>query len=115
MVMRNIFGNVVLPSEAPSVIVRLVLVELHDVSLIDAPSIVISVQQLSDIPIYPSVKLPFSIITSEVISGRSLSLRAHVDIAGDGIVSSGDLVTTISYPVNCTGDQGPFELMVQVV
>lgn len=115
MVTRRINGNIILPINAPSINARLVIVELHDVSLLDAPSVIIARQQWTDVPISPLNQIPFSISASESNSTQSLSLRAHVNMAGDGVVSSGDLITTASHPINSTGDQVQIELPVHII
>jgi putative lipoprotein len=115
MVIRRIDGNIILPINAPSINARLVIVELHDVSLLDAPSVVIARQQWINVPIGPSNQMPFSIPAPESNSRQSLSLRAHVNMAGDGVVASGDLITTASHPINSTGDQGQIELPVHLI
>jgi len=59
MAMRKIYGNVIFPPNAPSVSARLVLIKVHDVSLLDAPSVVISMQRLSNTPIHPFTTVHF--------------------------------------------------------
>jgi putative lipoprotein len=112
---RRIGGNIILPVNAPSVNAKLVVVELHDVSLIDAPSVVISSQQLLDIPIHPLGRISFSFLAPESNLQTSLTLRVHVSMAGDGIVSPGDFMTTASHQIANTGDRQQVELPVQLI
>ena len=115
MAMRKVFGTIVFPTDAPRVNAQLMRVELLDVSLLDAPSEVFAEVRQSDVLVYPLARIPFEIVAPAAAEGRSLSLRVHVDLSGDGEVSRGDLITTISYPVPRTGDCGPLELSVQAV
>lgn len=113
--MRVVHGNIVLPSDALSLEARVVLIELRDVSILDAPSQVMATQRLEGVPLKPHARIPFSLEVPEVEAARALSLRVHVDVDGDGRVAPGDLLTTAAYPVPTAGDFGPLEVRVMMV
>lgn len=97
--MRKLRGHILLPDNAPAAKAGMVLVELRDVSVADAPSKVVASQKRKQVPLKPGAKLPFELNVPDVDPSRSLSLRAHVSLAGEDRTASGDLLTTESYPV----------------
>ena len=113
--MRRIFGQLVLPSNAPSVCVGSALVELRDVSRADAPSKVLANQRQAGISIHPGARIPFEFMAPEGAAGCALDLRAHIDVTGDGVVAAGDLLSTTSNPVSATDDHGPAQVLVQLI
>jgi uncharacterized lipoprotein YbaY len=113
--MRKVMGFVMLPEDAPEARAGLVLIEVRDVSLMDAPSVVIAEDRLDDVGLEPGGAIPFSVETPEVARSRSLSLRVHISLDGSGRVKSGDLLTTQNYPVPDKGTPPPISVRVQVI
>src|SRR5437868_2630966 len=97
--MRTVTGKIVLPANTPTVNASLVLIEVRDVSLADAPSTVVAEERLSNVALRPNGEIRFKIPVREVESNRTLSLRVHVDLDGSGRVKSGDLLTTANHPI----------------
>jgi putative lipoprotein len=77
------------------------VVQVEDVSRADAPSTVVGEQVLRNVALHPGQAVPFRVeVPADAIDERrSYSIRAHVDVGGTGVVESGDLVSTESYPV----------------
>lgn len=90
--MRTITGHIVFPGNAPRRKARRITVELHDVSLQDAPSKMLTQTLLEDVAIKPGSSAAFTIDAPE--ASRGVAFRVHVDWDGDGKVSAGDLLTT---------------------
>ena len=97
--MKEYKGRIILPANTPSGWAQKIVIEVRDVSLADAPSILIAEEQLHDIMLAPNKKIEFKIGVPEVTSKQSLSFRVHISKDGDDHVKSGDLLTAISYPV----------------
>jgi putative lipoprotein len=110
--MQSIHGEIVLPPDAPTGRAGEVVVELRDVTLLDAPSRVIAEQRLRDVPLHPGGRIPFRLEAPEVPPGGSFSVRAHVDIDGSGRVAPGDFLTTTSHPVPAGGPRAPMTVRV---
>jgi putative lipoprotein len=113
--MRILQGDLVLPREIPSRTADHVLVEIRDVSLADAPSTVVALQELQQVPIVSGGRIPYQLSVPEMSTARSLALRAHVSIKGGAHVAPGDLLTTALYPVPSTGELLPLEAQLEVV
>ena len=97
--MKEYKGKILLPANAPSWQAQKIFIEVRDVSLADAPSILIAKEQLNDIKLTPDKKISFEIRVPEVESKQSLSFRVHISKDGDDRVKPGDLITTINYPL----------------
>ncbi|MEU5235973.1 YbaY family lipoprotein [Streptomyces lydicus] len=91
---RLVRGVVALPAEAPATPAARVLVEVRDVSLADAPSTVVAAQVLTDVPLAPHGRFPFSVEVPDLDPAGTYGLRVHIDLAGTGSVESGDLINT---------------------
>jgi putative lipoprotein len=113
--MRKVMGFVMLPLDAPETRAGLTLIEVRDVSLLDAPSVVIAEERLVDVRLEPGGAIPFSVDTPEVEATQSLSLRVHISVDGSGRVQKGDLLTTMHYPVPDRGTPRPMQVLVQVI
>lgn len=113
--MRTIAGNIIVPANAPAVKAGLILIEVRDTSLADAPSTVIAQQELTNIALKPNGRIAFNLRAPEVAPNRSLSMRVHVSLDGSGIVKSGNLLTTASYSVPNVGDTPNLEIHVVVI
>lgn len=113
--MRSVSGELVLPPNAPSAVAALVLIELRDVSIQDAPSRVVAEQRLSRVRIAPGKVIAFRLKVPEAPGPTSLSLRAHVSLYGSTAVVAGDLLTTASHPVPLAGDVESVRVPLQVI
>ncbi|MFH8680369.1 YbaY family lipoprotein [Streptomyces lydicus] len=96
---RLVRGVVALPAETPATPAARVLVEVRDVSLADAPSTVVAAQVLTDVPLAPHGRFPFSVEVPDLDPAATYGLRVHIDLAGTGSVESGDLINTRSITV----------------
>lgn len=114
--MRTVRGEIVLPPDAPEVRSGLVLVEARDVSVMDAPSVVLAEQRLTDVAIRPGQRIPFELSVPEAGAGRTLALRAHISLDGrTDVVSRGDALSVTHIPVQPTGDVDDLEVPVRMV
>jgi putative lipoprotein len=111
---RRIHGLVEMPPDAPSA-TALVRVELRDVTYADDKSVVVAEAVSRDAVIGPGRRHAFELEAPESTSSTSLSLRCHVDLAGHGVVTPGDLVSNQSLPVPPVGDAGPLIVPVELV
>jgi putative lipoprotein len=97
---RTVRGEVVLPAGEPGERAARLVVQVEDVSRMDAPSQVIAEQQIDDVPLDgTSVAFEVAVPAGLVDERASYSVRVHVDVSGSGVVEQGDLITTQSYPV----------------
>src|SRR5438093_1663519 len=77
-----------------------IYVQLEDVSVADGPSVVLSQQVLHGVaPPEPGRAVAFRVSAGTLDPRRRYNLRVHVDLDGDGTVSSGGFVTVQRYPV----------------
>ena len=111
--MRTIRGEIVFPSNAPKRLARLVTIELHDISLADAPSKMVAETRLKDVQVRPDEDLPFTIKAPEEAQGAAF--RVHVDWDGDGRVSAGDLLTTQVIYAPGVGEGGAVQVPVTLI
>jgi uncharacterized lipoprotein YbaY len=102
-VSRRIDGSVVLPSDAPTAVAR-VIVEVRDVTYADAPAPVVASVALPNVAVQPNRRIPFELEAPEATAGQQFSLQCYVDITGGAILAAGDLVSTQSVPVPARGD-----------
>jgi putative lipoprotein len=102
---RTIRGDVAMPAGAPGERAARIVVQVEDVSRMDAPSIVVGEQQIEDVPL-DGGSVPFEVeVPAGLVDERgSYSVRVHVDVTGTGQVEHGDLITTQSYPVLTGGN-----------
>jgi uncharacterized lipoprotein YbaY len=108
-------GTIVLPQDAPEGKARLALVEARDVSVMDAPSVVVAERRSADVPIGPGKRIPFELEVPEAGGGRTLALRAHVSVDGTTAVSRGDAISVTHIPLPETGDVDGLEVPVRLV
>lgn len=104
-------GRVLLPQALTKS--ALTIVEVLDVTLADAPSIrkgKTTVAATGGAPIAYHVT-----VLAKIDPKHSYSVRAHVDVDGDGKVSKGDYVTTQSYPVLTHGFGWTADVSVHLV
>lgn len=112
--MRRIRGVITMPLDAPST-TALVRVQLRDVTYADAESVVVAQLLHPGAVILPGGRYPFELEAPESARTTSLSLRCHIDLAGTGAMTKGDLVSTQSVPVAPIGDVGPLTVPVELV
>lgn len=113
---RTFSGKLILPEDMHEADASDVLIEVRDVSLADAPSVVIAEKRLGPLPLRPGEAIEFTIEeVPEVEPRRRLSVRIHVDLDGSGRVTPGDLLTTTSNPVPAVGTPEPLEIRVTLI
>lgn len=111
--MRRVFGELMLPANAPEAVARKIVIELRDVSVLDAPSQVLATATQSKVAIQPGRRVPFELHAPDAAPGRTLNLRVHVSMAGGTAAagaSAGDLLTTESIAVPASGECGPLSV-----
>jgi putative lipoprotein len=113
--MRTVRGTVRLPADAPAAVAGLLLVEVRDVSVADAPSVVVATWRTTDVAVGPGSVLPFAIETPETEPGRTLALRAHLSLDGKETVARGDAISTSHVEVPSSGDADGVDVPVRVV
>ncbi len=113
--MRKIKGEVVLPADSPTKKAGLVIVEVRDVSVADAPSTVVAERHLKNVSLKPNGRIKFEIPVPELSDKRTYSLRVHVSHDGSTVVKSGDLLTTAHYPVPAEGTPAPLDVATTVI
>jgi uncharacterized lipoprotein YbaY len=113
---RTVRGSVVLPPDAPAGVAGLLLVEARDVSLQDAPSVVVAELRRAAVAVHPGGRLEFDLAVPDADpASRTLSLRAHVSIDGSDAVSTGDAITTSHIPLPAAGDVDGLDVPVRMV
>jgi uncharacterized lipoprotein YbaY len=109
-------GEIVFPpGDRPAQAAR-VVARIEDVSRADAPAKIVArhVQEKVVIPQGEKESLSFAIkYPASVDPGSRYAVRVHVDVSGTETVTSGDFVSTVSYPV--TSEQGDMTVRVQRV
>jgi putative lipoprotein len=113
--MRTINGQVNLPLNAPAVRAGLVLIEVRDTTLADAPSTLVAEQRLRRVPLKPNGRIRFNIAVPEVEPKRELSFRVHISLDGSGNIAPGDLLTTQIVSVPASGTRAPIEVPVTAI
>jgi uncharacterized lipoprotein YbaY len=103
---RAVRGRIALPPEIPAEKARAVVVQVEDVSRMDAPSEVLAQQRFENVDLEEGGELPFEVqVPADLVDQRRrYSMRVHVDVNGTGNVTKGDYVSTASYPVLTEGD-----------
>jgi len=97
--MRVVEVAVAVPPGTTAAFATVVTVEIRDVTRADAPSTVAGAQRAGNVVLAPGAELRFRVPVAEVDPRASYTVRVHVDVDGDGRVSTGDLITTVSHPV----------------
>ncbi len=92
-------------------------VRLEDVSVADAPARVVAEDTRRDVSFDPQSEesLKFAIEGAEPDLKASYSVRAHIDLDGDGQVSRGDFISMQSYPVLTFGYPRQVSVLVRRV
>ncbi len=112
---RILQGTIVLPENTPTGEYPRIRVEVRDVSVADAPSIVVAATELQDVTVGPGTMLAFELPVPEQNRSQSLSVRVHVSRNGSLSTQQGDLVSTASYPVAAIGPVAALRIPVRVV
>jgi putative lipoprotein len=113
--MRLLTGTIALPPNAPSRPAALTLIEIRDVSVADAPSVVVAQKRLSSMVIVPNALVTFQIEVPEVADNQSLALRIHISMDGDAQPKPGDLLSVSRYAVPSRGKLEPVSVQVVVI
>jgi uncharacterized lipoprotein YbaY len=101
---RRISGEIVFPADATAGTASRVQVEVHDVSMLDQPSVVLAKTELQNVSVGPNVRVPFALSSPVAPVGRALSLRVQVNMKPGQTFAAGDYLSTVSIPVASTGD-----------
>jgi putative lipoprotein len=112
--MRSIKGQIVVPADAPKRKAHTISIEVHDISVADAPSKMLSQSRLTNAQVKPNGHLAFQIDVPETTS-RMLAFRVHVDWDGDGKISTGDLLTTQVIPVPPSAEPAQVKVPVTLI
>ena len=109
-----VFNRIPMPDEYDRMVMH---IYLEDVSFADAPARVITSLVIDRIPSDARTKgrVPFIIQGSIPDNKSRYSIRVHVDLDGDGKISKGDYINTVSYPVLTYGNPEHVEVRVEVV
>ncbi len=113
--MRLLTGDVVLPANAPVGKAAFVLVEVRDVSVADAPSVVIAQQRIDNVTLRPAGHIGFQLPVPVVSESHSLALRVHISIDGSAQPKPGDLLSTTRYAVPGRDALAPMQVLVSLI
>ena len=97
--MPTVRGSVELPDNAPETAAT-VRIRVEDVTRADAGAVVAGEQVLHGVFLRG---LRFEVPVDDVDPDARYVVRVHVDLAGTGVLSAGDLLTTQSVPVLTRG------------
>jgi len=112
--MRSIKGHILVPPNAPKRKARVVSIEVHDISVQDAPSKLVAQSILKNVQLEPNQQVSFHLNVPEA-SKASLAFRVHVDWDGDGSTASGDLLTTQVISVPPQAEPAAIEVPVTLI
>jgi len=99
----TVAGRAVVPPDADAIEGALLRVEVRDAALADAPSVLLAAHNQPGMSLRPGQELTFAVQVEHVPSGAVLTLRVHVDRTGDGLVHTGDLLSTRFHRIPNTG------------
>ena len=91
--------TLLVPADLPPTTADRLVIEVRDVSQLDAPSVVVTSRVLDGVRLEPGARLQVSLDVPSAPPGHTYGLRVHADIAGTGAVSPGDLLNTQAHPV----------------
>jgi hypothetical protein len=110
-------GEIKFEDHALSFINATMHVYLENVSVVDASSEVVGfyVRKNVNFPNNRARTLSFEITGRDLDERESYSIRAHIDINGDGSISKGDFISMQSYPVATFGHPCQISVLVRQV
>ena len=110
----DVGGVIVLPPGDLPIRVGRVVARIENVSRADTRSVCVAEQVQEDVAVADNGEIEFSIAIHEELEPSShYAVRAHLDVTGTGDVTSGDYVSTVSYPVR--GDEKALRLAVKKI
>jgi len=95
----SITGFLQLPDDGPGGRAASVVVSIRDTTTTGGPMRRAGVSALADVPLAGGARIPFRVPVGDVDPGAVYTVEAHVDMAGDGTIAAGDLVTAAACPV----------------
>ena len=110
----TVSGDIKFPMETPSFANATVYIRLEGTGRMDAPAYIVNQQVLRDVSYRAEqgARLEFHLSGRMENPQESYQLRVHVDLDGDGLISSGDYISMESYPI--LPQETPLHLTVQV-
>lgn len=107
-------GQIVFGDDAQAFSGATLYVMVEDVTYADSEAVIVGRLVETDVSYDPATREPLTFeVSGEVPDSNALySVRAHIDLEGDGKISHGDYVNTQSYPVITRGH--PSEVSVRV-
>lgn len=113
----TITGTIIFPAETPAGSAATIIIRLEDVSLADAPAILLASTTLDDVSVPPvaGTAVSFALPVAEFDPRARYTVRVHVDRDGDGRISKGDLVSTTHVPVLTQGGGTDVHIPVEIV
>lgn len=100
--MPTVRGALVFAGRPPRVAAT-VRVCVEDVSRLDVAALVVGEQVLRDVLLSASEPVRFVVAVEQLLPDRVHSVRAHIDLSGDGQVTPGDFVSTQHHSVTDDG------------
>jgi Uncharacterized protein conserved in bacteria len=110
-------GTIVFEAQVQAFAGATLIVRLEDVSYADAPAGVLAEYVEHGVAFDPQQDsgLKFRLAGPEPDSQSQYAVQAHVDVDGDGVVSSGDFINMQSYPVLTFGHPCDVTVLVRQV
>ena len=98
-------GRILIDSDTESISGATIFIRLEDASFVDAPSKLVSEQIIKNVnyDVKSRNKLEFELSAENLDHKADYIIQVHIDVDGNGIVSSGDFINVESYPVNTHG------------
>ena len=107
-VWHEMHGTLRLPPGLPSVDIGRLVFRVLDVSIADAPAVVVVERVRQQVTITDGepfeLRLPADDMDQALAAGRTLIVQVHGDRDGDGELTNGDLLTTQSHPITGLGE-----------
>ena len=113
--MPNVSGTVVFSDEVSPGLAGDVVVQLHEILAEDAASRVVAEQVIPvhALPAGLGGRLPFQLEVGAINSRARYTIRAHVRVNKSDAVTSGDYLTTASFPVLTYGAASTIDVSVR--